>query len=76
MSCSDFVGMIAWWSSTLLLLTTRPSGRSFRPVTYAAPFAYSRCLPTSSAVGRISGIISLVSQREFVRGYVIALCCS
>ena len=60
--------MIAWWSSTFALLTTRPSGRSASAVTYAAPFAYSPLRPTSSAVGRISGIMSHESQRELVRG--------
>ena len=34
--------MIAWWSVTLASLTTRPSGSTSSPVTYAAARAYSR----------------------------------
>ena len=44
-SCSDRVGMIAWWSSTFLSLTTRPSGSFSSAVTYAAPFAYALVAP-------------------------------
>ena len=68
--------MIAWWSVTLASLTTRPSGSVSSPVTYAAARAYSRRLPTSSAVGLISAAMSPVRKREFVRGYVSALCSS
>ena len=35
-SWSERVGMIAWWSSTRLSLTTRPSGSFSRRVTYSA----------------------------------------
>ena len=56
--CSERVGMIAWWSVTLASLITRPSGSTSRPVTYSAAFAYSRCSPTSSAIGLISPTMS------------------
>ena len=60
--------MIAWWSVTLASLTTRPSGSTSSPVTYCAARAYSRCVPTSSAVGLISPAMSPDRKREFVRG--------
>ena len=68
--------MIAWWSVTLASLITRPSGRTSRPVTYAAAAAYSRCVPSSEAIGLISPIMSDGRKREFVRGYVSTLCSS
>ena len=43
--------MIAWWSVTFASLITRPSGSTSSPVTYAAALAYSRCVPTSEAIG-------------------------
>src|ERR687891_349419 len=36
-SCSERVGMIAWWSWTFWSFTTRPSGSLSRLSTYAAP---------------------------------------
>ena len=39
-SCSERVGMIAWWSCTFLSLTTRWRGRLSSEVTYSAAFAY------------------------------------
>ena len=60
--------MIAWWSVTFASLTTRPSGSTSSPVTYAAARAYSRCVPTSPAIGLISPIMSLGRKRELVRG--------
>ena len=57
--CGAFVGMIAWWSVTFSLLTTRPSGSMSSPVTYSAAAAYSRGAPTIAAIGLISGIMSL-----------------
>ena len=70
------VGMIAWWSVTLASLTTRPSGSTSSPSTYCEAFAYSGWVPTSAAIGLISGIMSPVRYREFVLGYVSALCSS
>ena len=67
-SCSELVGMSAWWSSTFASLTTRPSGSFSSDVTYSAPRAYWALCPTSSAVGRISATMSPVRKREFVRG--------
>ena len=52
--------MIAWWSVTFSLLTTRPSGSTSSPSTYSEAVAYSRCPPTSRAIGLMSGIMSLV----------------
>ena len=66
--CSALVGMIAWWSVTLASLTTRPSGSTSSPVTYAAARAYSRRRPTSAAVGLSSPTMSPGRKREFVRG--------
>src|SRR5437763_1760353 len=68
--------MSAWWSSTFLLLTTRPSGSLSSESTYCADLEYAAFRPTSAAVGLISAIWSLGRNRELVRGYVIALCSS
>ena len=60
--------MIAWWSVTLASLTTRASGSTSSPVTYAAAVAYSRARPTSAAVGLMSARMSEGRKRELVRG--------
>ena len=68
--------MIAWWSVTFASLTTRPSGSTSSPSTYCAARAYSGFSPTFEAVGLISPAMSPDKNREFVRGYVSALCSS
>ena len=60
--------MIAWWSWTLASLTTRPSGSLSRPSTNFDAASYWALWPMCSAVGLISGIMSPVRKREFVRG--------
>src|SRR3954451_14465163 len=75
-SCSALVGISAWWSSTFLSFTTRSSGSLSSDTTYSDARRYCELWPTIWAVGLISAIWSLGRKREFVRGYVIALCSS
>ena len=71
-SCSTSVGMSAWWSSTFASLTTRARGSESSFSTNCAPAAYSGMSTRVAAVGFSCGTRSPESQRELVRGYVIA----
>ena len=62
------VGMIAWWSSTFLSLTTRPSGSFSSEVTYSAPLRYCGVVADQLGGRPDVGDQSPVRKRELVRG--------
>ena len=64
--------MIAWWSPTFASFTTRASGSESSLSTNCAAVAYSGMSTSVPAVGFSCGTRSPESQRELVRGYVIA----